>query len=460
MMNLWMEKRTYFAIGFFAALLLSASLGAGAWAVSGELFEYIFAALFGAILGVILLISIVLLFRGRIERALWGRAEATLGEVSEEAIAVVSATIVGDRPSAEAHAKKLGQLFAGWYSWVSFHRWAIGTAIALLVAFGAFAGTTLLYEQNHKLAEQVGFMRSQTELMENQTKRLKEQTEAAEIQNEIMTLTLVNQLREQMIITSETITLGELWKDSASPDSMGRYIRPLAEPKQCGLALVENSEFRTPPNAATLGAIEDLARKPRLGERIVRALQLLTLDRDDVVAFGSLMVLDRMGVVPNPSTNYGRSDFEKHHFKGLYIDAVKLSEAQRLFFSDSAVYIDCENCTLDLFGSIGAFYHADRESSDVVSSARSTASDSLIVQIRSKSTIRDNTISWLSVGEDVGENSHKVEVLSPLTTLIGVLESDSEDAACNGLFSMARDSRLFSYVDARADQLAPSSPNQ
>lgn len=83
-------------------------------------------------------------------------------------------------------------------------------------------GTVLLFEQNRKLgeqtevlrvqterlAEQTGFMQAQTELMEAQTERLREQTEAAAMQNEIMSLNLVNEIRGQLLASVEKRTLG------------------------------------------------------------------------------------------------------------------------------------------------------------------------------------------------------------------------------------------------------------
>ncbi|WP_147110301.1 hypothetical protein [Tateyamaria sp. syn59] len=304
-----MTKHLSFWLGVFAAALLTVPIAASIMGAAEQELRRIAVTVFVAVAALVVVLVIALFFRDWILRRLFGRAEATLDDVSASLIAGVSAATAGDRAAATQHAQEVVQRGMGWYAWTGFYRWVIATAVALLLAFGAFMGTVLLFEQNRKLgeqtevlrvqterlAEQTGFMAAQTELMQAQTERLREQTEAAAMQNEILTLNLVNEIRDLMLATVETRTLGE-WLEvlgrQGTSDPLASYA---SDDATCSLYFNFQHVLHTPPSAATLGAVATLAQGESMGPRVRDALALLTLDRNGGVALGALLVLDMIG---------------------------------------------------------------------------------------------------------------------------------------------------------------------
>ncbi len=311
-----MSKHLSFWIGFFAAALLIVPIAVGVWGAAGDLVEYWAVFLFGGIVALLLVLGIFLFFRDAILRRAFGRGEATLQDVTGALVKTVSAASAGDRDAAEQHAIALTQTFAGWYAWSNLYRWVIATALGLLLAFGAFTGTVLLFEQNRKLGqqtetlrtqtetlqtqterlgEQTDFMRSQTDLMQAQTERLEEQTEAAKIQNEIMTLNLVNQLREQMLASVEKRSFGE-WLSNAAIPGPENYLAVHSSARgSCQLWLDQSFPLSGPPSEAAIRAIAGLAKSDALGPQVIEALELLALDTHGSVALGAVLALQAAG---------------------------------------------------------------------------------------------------------------------------------------------------------------------
>lgn len=138
-------------------------------------------------------------------------------------------------------------------------------------------------------------MSAQTVFMESQTARLEEQTAQAAMQNEIMTLSLVNQLREQMLASIEIRPLGE-WLQSFGLPGVGEPLVQFGSADEaCGLQFDLTHLLSSQPGYATLGAIEALAANANLGDRVISALKLLTRDSNGGVALGALLVLEAIG---------------------------------------------------------------------------------------------------------------------------------------------------------------------
>ena len=296
-----MSRHLSFWIGFFAAALVIVPVAVGAWGVTQGFARDWAATFFIVICTIVGLLVIGLLFRGAILRRLTGRAEATVEEISTTLISGVSAAVAQDRAAAEREADKLARVVLGWYAWSNFYRWVIGTALALLLAFASFTGTVLLFEQIAKLEDQTRVMQAQQELMdaqtrfmESQTQRLQEQTEAAAMQNEIMTLNLVNQLRDQMLASIEPRPFRE-WLLSFGREGLDQPVVSYAtEADACALGFTDEPMLHSAPNDAILGAIADLTRNTALGARVTTALKLLTHDRNGGVALGATLVLEEI----------------------------------------------------------------------------------------------------------------------------------------------------------------------
>ncbi|WP_300059073.1 hypothetical protein [uncultured Roseobacter sp.] len=297
-----MSRHLSFWIGFFAAALVIVPVAVGAWGVTQGFARDWAATFFIVICTIVGLLVIGLLFRGVILRRLTGRAEATVEDISSTLISGVSAAVAQDRATAEREADKLARVVLGWYAWSNFYRWVIGTALALLLAFASFTGTVLLFEQIAKLEDQTRVMQAQQELMdaqtrfmESQTLRLQEQTEAAAMQNEIMTLNLVNQLRDQMLASIESRPLGEWLRSFGAAGVDDPVVSQITSREACGLGFNQDHILYSHPSTATLGAIVNLTTSEALGARVIEALRLLTQDRHGGVALGALLILEEIG---------------------------------------------------------------------------------------------------------------------------------------------------------------------
>ncbi|MEL6885809.1 MAG: hypothetical protein AAFP87_14950 [Pseudomonadota bacterium] len=369
-----MSKHLFFWTGFFAAALLVVPIAAGIMGAAEQELRRAAVLIFAVVSGLVLALVLALLFRDRILRAVLGRTEATLSDVSASLIDGVSAAATGDSKAATAHAQAFVQRGIGWYTWSSFYRWVIATAVALLLAFGAFVGTVLLFEQNRKLGEQTvtlreqtvtlgrqtdaleiqtqrlteqtDFMRSQTDLMQAQTERLREQSEAAAMQNEIMTLSLVTELRDQMLSTIESRTTIDAMRATGWQGIDSWLVAGEDADGRCSLKFSDSHIVHSSPSDATLGAIKALAARGVLGDRVIEALQLLTVDRHGGVALGALLALEKAGY-PQVDGHVGLQDVIATEALVLHTQGYKLD-----FFGAALVNFYCPRCQIGVTGSM------------------------------------------------------------------------------------------------------------
>jgi len=355
-----MGKHLSFWIGFFAASLIIVPVAVGIWAYATEAALNWAAFVFGVAAGLVLVLVLVLFLRDRILARILQRTEASLEDVSSGAVRLASAMAAGDREAITKEADLVARITTNWWAWSNFYRWVIGTAISLLLAFGAFTGTVLLFQQTQvlreqsitlgeqttalkdqttRLGEQTEFMQAQTALMEAQTLRLQEQSEAAIMQNEIMALDLVERLREQMLATIERKPLDD-WSDDMgflepSNNELAAYTE---ENGSCALNWNGDASFLSPPSQSTIAAIATLADNTLLRERIIAALGSLAQDRDMGVSFGAVWTLDRIGAP---------LDAEEITFENIILPEFvrfEVTEAQVRFVQSFALNFQCASC--------------------------------------------------------------------------------------------------------------------
>ncbi|MFL4469748.1 hypothetical protein ACERZ8_07655 [Tateyamaria armeniaca] len=349
-----MGKHLSFWIGFFAAALLVVPVAAAIMGVAEERLRDVAIAIFAAVAALVVVLVVVLFFRDGILRRLVGRSEATLEDVSGSLVDAVTAASKGDTDTAATHARALVQSGVGWYTWSNFYRWVIGTALGLLLAFGAFVGTVLLFEQTRtlrvqteRIGEQTDLMTAQTALMEAQTERLREQTEAAAMQNEILMLSLVSDLRARLLASAREVTLQEAMRQvqfqlppSARLQNAGR---------SCEVSLNVDTTMTYPPNRATLFAIRALAGRGQLGEQIKEALLILLVDDEPAVVLGAASVLSALDV--GPPLNVIQMD-------RVVVDELNLRGGWNLRFTNSIVQgLRCAECRVEIYRSL---VHLDR----------------------------------------------------------------------------------------------------
>lgn len=351
-----MAKHLSFWIGFFAAALLIVPIAVGVWGAAGELAEYVAVFLFGTIAGLVVLVVVALFFRNAILRRVLRRGEASLEDVTAALVTTISSASAGDRAAAEKSAVALGQTFAGWWAWANLYRWVIASALGLLLAFGAFTGTVLLFEQNRKLGEQTEtlrtqtralqiqtqrlteqteFMRSQTGLMQAQTERLRDQIEQAAMQNEILTLSLVSELRNQMLASASEVTMEEIFVDADFVGPWGLLAGNIDA--SCAIGVRESDTLQRPPSRAVIQALVRLARDGRLVEQVREALGFLLTDENGAVALGAYMALSELGL---------DDDRAPERLHGLFIEDVRINATGALLFDNSIVStLRCPGCS-------------------------------------------------------------------------------------------------------------------
>jgi hypothetical protein len=329
-----MVKHFAFWIGFFAAALMIVPVALGIWGAADELARNIAAFMFGAIAILVLLMVVLLFLRDWLLQRLIGQSEVTLDEIVSSLVKGISAASRGDREESEREAEKLARAATGWYVWSNFYRWVVASALGLLLAFGAFTGTVLLFEQNRKLDQQTALMDTQSGLMEAQTTRMAEQSEQAAMQNEIMTLSLVSELREQLLGTVETISFGSALAQSPGAEwgVLGSYS---PDRDTCVVTTDTEAELRTLPSEATMKAIGQLTAEGLIADRVIAALRFLQEDRDPAVSLAALIILDRAGVVEDTTAI----------FSGLFVDQLRLTGRHKIDFSGSFLAsMECPSC--------------------------------------------------------------------------------------------------------------------
>lgn len=338
-----MVKHRAFWIGFFAAALLIIPVAVGIWGSAGDFARNVAVFLFGAISVLIIVLVLPLFFRDRLLRRVLGTAETSLDDVLASLVKGVSAAAHGDRDTAEAEAHAFAKSATGWYVWSGFYRWVIASALGLLLAFGAFTGTVLLFEQNRKLSEQTVLMGQQGDLMQAQTDRLEEQSTQFQLQNEIMMISLVSELRAQLELTVERTTLGEVLEDEGTDPEEMYAPAFLVTGESCALGWNPDASLSYPPSQPIIEAVIDLGIERQISGRVIRALEYLLLDRDSAIAFGALQALDRL---------VDDVDVEDVYFENLIVTDTALNGRHDLHFDDSLVSgFTCFDCDLELANS-------------------------------------------------------------------------------------------------------------
>ena len=208
----------------------------------------------------------------------------------------------------------------------------IGSALGLLLAFGAFTGTVLLFEQTRLLADQGSALQEQTASLKFQSDQMFEQSRQVSIQNELSQVALVAELRRQIIDASEEILVSEALASYFGWDVVNELAT--SEDQSCKLQASPDAKVVRPPPTSVLSAIADLAGPDRqLRQDISRAMNLLLSDRSNVVSFSAYLILQEIGETP---------ESQSFIFEGLYVDSPRVSPAEGVRFDRS--YIDAESC--------------------------------------------------------------------------------------------------------------------
>lgn len=140
----------------------------------------VIAAFLVALALVALVGAVVVLFRHRLMRGIFGIAEAQIDQFGQPLSKVADAAIARDPAAASAAARDLVRLVVARYAWIATRRWLVASLIALIAAMAALAGTALLFKQNQLLAAQSVLLAEQNARIDDQTRLLRQDVELAE----------------------------------------------------------------------------------------------------------------------------------------------------------------------------------------------------------------------------------------------------------------------------------------
>lgn len=310
-----------------------------------------------------LLFSLVVavLFRKHLFRWLRLQGEAGLENVVTHSTKAIAASAKGDVDDAAEHSSKVISSGLGWYVWASFYRWVIGSAIAILMVFGAFVGSVLLLEQNKKLEAQTQQLVAQNQQftiqnnkLEAQTQQLVSQNQQFALQNELMGLSMVSTFRERLA--------EELQITGVDPENDFNVLVS----NRCRYKSLRTTTFHRAPNRSAVSALIALAKNPQIGQRVQDAMIFLLSDRNSSVRLGALLVLDALDAVPKDT----RIGLTKMHVRGLFLR----SDVTIYFNFSRARDISCLRCRVVFQNSyiekMGVENHEIRDSIIVVRDRR------------------------------------------------------------------------------------------
>jgi hypothetical protein len=315
-----MIKHVYFWVGLFFALIVILPLFYGIAFFAERRALDVAILLFGGIVFVLVILLFALFFRRKIIKKITGRGEASYSEVYQSGSQLARAIIARDANGVDTHLHQLTSTLFAWYSWTFFYRWVLGFAVALLLAFGGFAGTVLLFEQNRKMDVQ---------------------NEKSEFQNELMALDLKEQIRNLLLLPP--ITLQEFLTDFPIGGATKQFSDTKVRFESCEITAKWDARLYRTPNESDILHATDLVNRELLKGRSILILNNLMKDENLSVSYGAITVLDRIGElkVDGPMT------FEKMIFKNI-----ELPKGQEIFIAESVLEnVECNGCKLGVSGS-------------------------------------------------------------------------------------------------------------
>lgn len=317
-----MEKHVAFWLGAFCAAAICVTVAIGAWSVASERALSIVSFAIGGLFASTLLLYLAFGLRKLILRKALGLTEAKLTQVAEHATDTIYAASQGQVQQAHLSSTALAKAFVGWWTWNNFYRWVLRTNVALLIAFGGFVGTVLLFEQNERLSEQ-------TKELIAQRKELQRQGDRFETQNELLGLNLTSNFRDRLSTLAEP--------SDAMTDAIW------VGKNSCQITLDLDGLLGT-PNPSAVAAIATLASSKQLSQKVVSALISLTEDRNHAVRLGAILALDRAKKIPENA---------QFNISGLHIAELKLRSSPSIEIENSFIRaFQCENCKVSTKNSV------------------------------------------------------------------------------------------------------------
>jgi hypothetical protein len=118
------------------------------------------------LLAVVACIGAIILFRERIARVVFRRANVTLTAVAGAAVDAADHALSGNRQEALSAIRRAVESAMATYAWWSMRTWVVSIIFALSATYVGGIGTILLMEQNNRIQEQTNTMVTQREFAE------------------------------------------------------------------------------------------------------------------------------------------------------------------------------------------------------------------------------------------------------------------------------------------------------
>lgn len=128
--------------------------------------------LLGAIFIVGISAFLVVIYRERLFKLLFGKVQTNFNSITEHGFEAINALTKGDSENARNNSKQFILEASAWYSWVNMRRWMLGAGIALIAAFAGLLGSVLLFRQNQLLSKQTELILDQNQLILNQNNKI------------------------------------------------------------------------------------------------------------------------------------------------------------------------------------------------------------------------------------------------------------------------------------------------
>lgn len=317
-----LKSHLYFWIGVFVTILIGLPLAIGAWGIAEQKAIDVAVFAFGGVTALLVTLLTLLVMRSWVLKRLGIRKDASLGDLTELAANAIGASARGDTEATASHSAQLAKSIVAWYSWTSFYRWVISVCVALFVAFGAIAGSVLLFEQNRRIAEQTNQIKNQNDLISLQA-------DVAKAQSEVNNLTIRDSLRQRLISPSIK------WP---APNYVGR----LRTGRLCTASPNDVQKMHPTPNPSAILSVERLLDQPEIREKVLSALESLTHDENPTVKLAALSIIAKTDIKLQKENYVLRNiivqDFEVFSKGDLPI----------LFINSFIDIFKCKNCRLNL----------------------------------------------------------------------------------------------------------------
>lgn len=140
-----------------------------------------------AVCAIFLIIGFVIsIFRKSILNALYQTSKTKIGEMVDPLHEMINHVFDNSYKEAVNEANRFVQIFLARQTWITTRQWILGTSFGLVIAFGSFVQSSLVFRQNGLIEKQTEFAKTQNEISLRQTDLVETQNRYFQEQNKIV----------------------------------------------------------------------------------------------------------------------------------------------------------------------------------------------------------------------------------------------------------------------------------